>query len=101
MNNLFFEKPILNSPYDYPSRHWELDKDGQPTQKIIEYRRKDAKNKKSTMDTYWIPGVNNHGQFGRWAFAEFTEVYQIEADFEKKVEAEFNKMVEKAAKGKA
>lgn len=21
----FFEKPVLNSPYAYPSRHWELD----------------------------------------------------------------------------
>ena len=27
----FFEKPILNSPYVYPDRHWELDKAGQPT----------------------------------------------------------------------
>ena len=35
----FFEKPILNSPYDYPARHWELDESGQPTQKIIELRR--------------------------------------------------------------
>jgi hypothetical protein len=24
--NLFFERPILNSPYEYPKRHWELDK---------------------------------------------------------------------------
>jgi type III restriction enzyme len=31
---------------------------------------------------------------GRWAFAEFTEVYQIEADFKAKVESEFNKMIE-------
>ena len=23
------------------------------------YRREDAKEKKSTMDTYWVPGVNN------------------------------------------
>ena len=30
------------------------------------------------MDTYWVPGVNNSGQYGRWAFAEFTEVYEIE-----------------------
>jgi type III restriction enzyme len=61
------------------------------------YRREDAKEKKTTMDTYWIPGVNNMQQFGRWAFAEFTEVYQIEADFEKKVEAEFSKMIEGVA----
>jgi type III restriction enzyme len=59
------------------------------------YRREDAKEKKSTMDTYWVPGVNNLGSYGRWAFAEFTEVYQIESDFAKKVESEFNKMIEK------
>lgn len=58
------------------------------------YRREDAKEKKSTMDTYWVPGVNNLKSYGRWAFAEFCEVYQIEADFEAKVEAEFNKMLE-------
>lgn len=23
MSNLFFEKPVLNSPYAYPKRHWE------------------------------------------------------------------------------
>jgi type III restriction enzyme len=55
------------------------------------YRREDAKEKKATMDTYWIPGVNNDGRHGRCAFAEFTEVYKIESDFEAKVAAEFNK----------
>lgn len=39
MSNLFFEKPILNSPYEYPARHWELDDTGQPTQQVIEKRR--------------------------------------------------------------
>lgn len=38
----FFSKPILNSPYVYPSRHWELDEQGQPTQKIVETRRPTA-----------------------------------------------------------
>ncbi|MEJ2630291.1 MAG: DEAD/DEAH box helicase family protein [Acidihalobacter sp.] len=38
--NPFFDHPILNSPYDYPSRHWELDEQGQPTQQIIESRRR-------------------------------------------------------------
>jgi type III restriction enzyme len=57
------------------------------------YRREDAKEKKSTMDTYWIPGVNHLGTHGRWAFTEFTEVYQIEADFEAKIATEFNKMI--------
>ena len=40
MANPFFEHPILNSPYDIPQRHWELDEQGQPTQKIIETRRR-------------------------------------------------------------
>jgi type III restriction enzyme len=40
MENQFFEYPILNSPYEYPVRHWELDETGQPTQQIIENRRR-------------------------------------------------------------
>ena len=35
----FFEQPVLNSPYERPSRHWELDETGQPTQQIVESRR--------------------------------------------------------------
>jgi type III restriction enzyme len=57
------------------------------------YRREDAKEKKSTMDTYWVPGVNNLQRYGRWGFAEFTEIYKIETDFSAKVESEFNKMI--------
>jgi len=60
------------------------------------YRREDAKEKKSAMDTYWVPGVNHLGTYGRWAFAEFTEVYQIEVDFNAKVASEFNKMIASA-----
>lgn len=60
------------------------------------YRREDAKEKKLTMETYWVPGVNHLGTYGRWAFAEFTEVYQIETDFAAKVEAEFSKMINHA-----
>ena len=58
------------------------------------YRREDAKEKKATMETYWVPGVNNLGTHRRWAFAEFTEVYRIEADFKAKVEGQFDKMID-------
>jgi type III restriction enzyme len=58
------------------------------------FRGEDAKVKKETMDIYWVPGVNNLGTHGRWAFAEFTEVYQMQDDFAKKVESEFNKMID-------
>ena len=39
MSASFFEHPILNSPYDHPGRHWELDQDGRPTDRIIQARR--------------------------------------------------------------
>jgi len=60
------------------------------------YRREDAKEKKSTMETYWVPGVNHLNTFGRWAFAEFTDVYEIESDFAAKIASNFNKMIESA-----
>ena len=40
MANPFFEHPILNSPYECPGKHWELDAQGQPTQQLIETRRR-------------------------------------------------------------
>jgi len=57
------------------------------------YRREDAKEKKSTMETYWVPGVNHLKTHGRWAFAEFCDVYEIEADFEEKVKSHFEAMI--------
>lgn len=63
------------------------------------YRGEDAKEKKSTMDTYWVPGVNNLGTHGRWAFVELTEVYQIEADFTAKVEQAFTSIIESVTEG--
>jgi type III restriction enzyme len=97
----------LEVPYRYASesRHYRPDfivriDDGHgiddPLNLIVEikgYRGEDAKEKKTTMDTYWVPGVNNLKNHGRWAFAEFTDVFQIQDDFADKVEAEFDKMV--------
>ena len=40
MSDRFFDCPILNSPYEYPSRHWELDETGQPTSRILDRRRR-------------------------------------------------------------
>jgi type III restriction enzyme len=33
---------------------------------------------------------------GRWAFAELTEVYQIDADFKARVDSEFDAMLVRA-----
>ncbi len=66
------------------------------------YRGTDAPIKKETMDVYWVPGVNNLRAYGRWAFAEFTDVYTLASDFADKVEGKFDEMmrevVEHAAK---
>ena len=59
------------------------------------YRGEDAKDKKETMETYWVPGVNRLGSFGRWAFAEFTDVYEMQSDFQARMEAGFNGMVKR------
>lgn len=62
------------------------------------YRGEDAKEKASTMRTYWVPGVNNLGGFGRWAFSEFTAVFEIESEFNKLVDTLIAQVVEKGAK---
>ena len=64
------------------------------------YRREDAKEKKGTMDAYWIPGVNNLKTAGRWAFAEFTDVWEMQTDFEAKVATKFDEMIAAAAAAK-
>ncbi|MDX9861626.1 MAG: restriction endonuclease, partial [Rhodospirillales bacterium] len=61
----------------------------EPMNLIVEikgYRGEDAKEKANTMRAYWVPGVNNLAQFGRWAFAEFRSVYEIQSDFDKLIE---------------
>ena len=68
-----------------------------PLHLIVEikgYRREDAKEKRSTMENYWVPGVNNLKRFGRWAFVEFGDVWEMEEDFAGKVEQEFEGMIE-------
>jgi len=51
------------------------------------YRGEDAKEKANTMRAYWVPGVNNLGGYGRWAFAEFTDVFEIDAKFNELIDS--------------
>lgn len=44
-------------------------------------RREDAKEKKATMEKYWVPGVNQLGSYGRWAFIELTKAFEIGSGF--------------------
>ncbi len=61
------------------------------------YRGEDAKEKKSTMESWWVPGVNHLGTFGRWAFAEFCDVFEMQSDFEIKIQEHVDKMIGAAA----
>ncbi|QTR52159.1 hypothetical protein J9260_10395 [Thiothrix unzii] len=99
----------LEAPYQYGSTRRTyipdfivLVDDGQadPLHLIVEikgYRREDAKEKKATMENYWVPGVNNLKRYGRWAFAEFGDVWGMEEDFAQKIATEFDKILAKAA----
>ncbi|WP_295454924.1 BPTD_3080 family restriction endonuclease [uncultured Thiodictyon sp.] len=101
-HNLGFEVPYR---YGSEQRHYRPDficlvDDGRGEDDLVHliveikgYRGEDAKEKKATMDTYWVPGVNNLGAHGRWAFAEFTDIWEIQCDFAAKVEAQFQNMI--------
>jgi type III restriction enzyme len=49
------------------------------------YRKEDAKEKKLTMDTFWVPGVNNLGTYGRWGFAELRDVFEMSSDMKARI----------------
>ena len=58
------------------------------------YRGEDAKDKKTTMDTYWIPGVNSMRTYGKWAFAEFTDGWTLTDDLENRIQEELGQAID-------
>lgn len=67
-----------------------------PLNLIVEvkgFRREDAVIKARATKDRWIPGVNVLKGYGRWAFAEFGDVYMMETDFAERVEAEMNRII--------
>jgi type III restriction enzyme len=64
-----------------------------PLHLIVEvkgYRRENVKLKSETMRTKWIPGVNCLKVYGRWEFAEFGDVYDMDKGFSALVERFIN-----------
>ena len=61
------------------------------------YRREDAKAKKQTMETYWVPAVNQLGDHGRWAFVELKDVYAMRGDVDGALEAVVTRCADAAA----
>ena len=93
-HNLGLEVPYLygSTPRTYvPDFIVQVD-DGldDPLNLIVEikgYRGEDAKVKKNAMEAYWLPGVNALGQYGRWAFAELTDVFDIESNLRQVIDS--------------
>jgi len=94
-HNLGLEVPYLygSTPRKYlPDFIVQVDDDRGPNDllnlivEIKGYRGEDAKEKASTMRNYWVPGVNNLNSYGRWDFAEFRAVFEIESEFNRVIE---------------
>jgi type III restriction enzyme len=43
------------------------------------FRRLDDDAKRGAMETHWIPAINAHGGFGRWAFVEISDIFQAKS----------------------
>ncbi len=104
-HNLGFEVPYLHGSEKrtyIPDFIVSVD-DGQggdnPLHLIIEikgYRRDDAKDKKATMEAFWVPGVNRLVDHGRWVFAEFRDVFNLRHDLASVIKARFDHTVRAA-----
>ncbi len=102
-HNLGLEVPYryAGAAHNYrPDFIVQLD-DGQddPLNLIVEIkgqRHDQDKAKKLAIETCWIPGVNHLATYGRWAFAEFTAVFDMQQDFADRVEQAFDDMLQTA-----
>ncbi len=106
--NLGFQVPYL---FNSANRHYEPDfllrvDDGRGEDDLLNliveikgFRREDAKVKRETMETRWILGVNRSGEHGRWAFAEFSSIYTLEAEFETLIQPYLDQVIEQAVSG--
>ncbi len=108
MSQVVIENPILNSPYEEPRRHFRFSdegitneivearrvssyfmpipaakKKGKQLQFDTEWMRdrveeKDKEAKVATARSLWVPAVNSHGGFGRWAFLEIPDPWDAQ-----------------------
>ena len=72
----------------------------EPLNFIIEVkgqRDDDAAIKADTAKSFWVPAVNNDGRFGRWAYAEFTDVWMMETELESRINDFIDELTAEAA----
>jgi type III restriction enzyme len=74
--------------------------DGQPDPlnlvvEVTGQKKSDKEAKVETARTYWVPAVNSHGGFGRWAFVEVRDPWNAATD----IRAELARLAAEAEKG--
>lgn len=75
----------------FPDYVVRLDTDDQqpPTYVIVEingYRKENAKEKKMTVEKYWLPSINRLRTYGHWDFVELSDIDTLEDDYTAKVQ---------------
>jgi type III restriction enzyme len=102
-HNLGFQVPYKygGEPKNYYPDFIVLIDDGHgpedPLHLVVEikgYRNEQAKEKKATIENYWIPGVNNLEQHGRWAFVEFRDIFGMGEEFQREMERAWDKVIQ-------
>ena len=56
-------------------------------------RREADKDKRATVETRWLPAINHLSTFGRSAFAELTDVFEMNSDFTREMHQRFHQML--------
>ena len=75
-----------------------------PLNLIVEvkgYRRENVKLKSETMNTQWVPGVNNLGQWGRWDFVEFQDAWTLPEEFKELIDKFLTRVIDNLRDQKA
>ena len=99
-HNLGFEVPyqLGGELHHYRPDFIVLVNDGKadPLRLVVEIKGRQGENsrvKKETMEVYWLPAVNRLGTFGRWAFAQFTDVFELGGDLSQQITQNWDVLV--------
>jgi type III restriction enzyme len=67
------ERGLHGTPAEHATRHSSPATTVNLLIEVTGEKKKDKAAKVSTTRNLWVPAVNNHGSFGRWAFVEITD----------------------------
>jgi hypothetical protein len=103
MKQVVVQNPVINSPFREPRRHFRFigesvihdlqELRNRREQKVVFLlakltldtgeKKKDKEARVTTAQRLWIPAVNNHDEFGRWAFLEISDPWDAKNEVAK------------------